>query len=61
MGDRVPKRFTRFRQADIKRAAKGLSDAGVRDFRIEVDPNGKIIIQAGSAATRARGSSWDDI
>jgi len=60
MGAEV-RRFVRFKQADIKRAAKGLSDAGVHDFRIEIDPNGKMVILAGSGANKAVGSSWDDI
>ena len=53
-------RFTRFRQSDVKRAAKGLSDAGIRDFRIEIDPNGKIVILAGSDAQRVDDSGWGD-
>ena len=57
----MPRRFVRFKQADIKRAAKGLSDAGVHDFRIEIDPNGKMVILAGKDATEHRDDSWDDV
>jgi len=56
----VARRFVRFKQADIKRAAKGLSDAGVRDFRIEIDPNGKMVILAGHAASVANDTGWED-
>jgi len=60
MGAEVPRRFVRFKQADIKRAAKGLSDAGVHDFRIEIDPNGKMVILAGQAAAVANDTGWED-
>lgn len=55
-------RFIRFKQSDITRAAKGLTGAGIHEFRIEIDPNGKIVILAGPQAARtAQGSSWDDL
>ena len=34
---------------------------GVRVGRIEIDPNGKIVILPESAAPAGTGSSWDDV
>jgi hypothetical protein len=51
----------RFKQADLKRAVKGVEGAGVRVGRIEIDANGKIVIYPiGTAPKPAPGSSWDD-
>lgn len=57
----APVRHVRFKQADIKRVAKGLADAGISDYRIEIDPNGKIAIMMGPSAKKAGDSSWDDL
>jgi len=61
MDDHTPRRFIRFTQADIKRAAKGMTEAGRPDFDIKIDPNGNMFIRAGSASSPSRGNSWDDI
>lgn len=55
----APSRFT---QTDLKRAVKGVEEAGVRVGRIEIDPNGKIVIYPiGTAPKPTGGSSWDDV
>jgi hypothetical protein len=53
----------RFTQSDMKRAVKGVEEAGVRVGRIEIDPNGKIVIfPIGTAPKPADGgNSWDDV
>jgi hypothetical protein len=40
-------RGTRFRQADIARAVKGAKAAGLSVSKIEIDPNGSIVITSG--------------
>jgi hypothetical protein len=54
-------RAARFRQSDITRAAAGMMKAGVREYRIEIDPNGKMVIVASPTAALAGGNSWDDV
>ena len=39
--------IVRFKQADIKRAAAGVIAAGLPVAKIEIDPNGKIVIFPG--------------
>jgi hypothetical protein len=52
----------RFKQADIKRAVRGVVDAGVRVGRVEIDPNGNIVIFTAEApAARRGGNSWDRV
>lgn len=52
----------RFTQSDLKRAIKGVEDGGVRVGRIEIDPNGKIVIYPiGTAPKPMPGNSCDDI
>jgi hypothetical protein len=43
-------RRTAFRQADVSRAVKGATSAGVTISRIEIDAAGKIVIVAGVSA-----------
>lgn len=54
-------RASRFTQTDLTRAVKGVVAGGVRVGRIEIDPNGKIVILPESAAPAGTGSSWDDV
>lgn len=52
----------RFTQTDLKRAVKGAEDGGLRIGRIEIDPNGKIVIYPmGTAPKPATDNSWDDV
>ena len=46
---------TPFRQADISRAVKGATAAGLVIGRVEIDQDGKIVIVSGDVATQ-RGS-----
>lgn len=43
---------TPFRQVDISRAVKGANAAGLIIGRVEIDPDGKIVIVSGDAATK---------
>lgn len=57
----APARRTSFKQSDVTRAVKGVEKAGVRVGRVEITPNGKIIIQSqGDADDRTR-NEWDDV
>ena len=51
---------TRFTQADITRAFKGATAAGVVVQRVEIDPDGKVIVfpENGSGAP-AGANDWD--
>lgn len=52
----------RFRQSDVSRAMKGVKAAGGHVVRVEVDPNGKIIIHTEStAANDDAPSDWDGL
>ena len=52
----------RFTQTDLTRAVKGVKEAGVSVGRIEIDPNGKIVIYPiGTAPKPTAGNSWDDV
>lgn len=51
----------RFRQADVTRAIKAATAAGMRVGRIEIDPNGRIVILPESATPSRGKSSWDDV
>lgn len=35
------------RQSDLTRYAKAMRAAGIAEFRVEVEPNGKVVIVAG--------------
>jgi hypothetical protein len=40
------KRRPRFRQADVERALKGAARGGMTVKRVEIDPDGKIVIMS---------------
>ena len=54
-------RAARFTQSDLKRAVKGVSSAGFRVVRIEIDANGKIVMHSASATPATVTGSWDDV
>ena len=52
------------RQADVTRAIKGVTAAGVTIARVEIDKSGKIVIVTGSApdARESNGENeWDSV
>ena len=51
----------RFKEADITRAMKGAIKAGMRIGRVEIDPNGKIVILSESVAPPVDPNPWDNI
>lgn len=51
----------RFTQADLKRAASGVQAAGLSIARIEIDPNGKIVIIPGKPESRRGANEWGDL
>lgn len=51
----------RFRQSDVTRAVKGAQAGGLRVGRVEIDPNGKIVILSESVAPPAQRNDWDDV
>ena len=54
----------RFKQDDVKRAVAGALGAGLRVGRVEIMPDGRIVVHTDSpAAQAARGSSnpWDSL
>lgn len=51
----------RFTQADLKRAANGVQAAGLAIARIEIDPNGKIVIIPGQPKNRRDVNEWADL
>jgi hypothetical protein len=51
----------RFSQADVKRAVSGVTKAGLRAGRVEIDPNGRIVIISESAAPPVEPNPWDTI
>jgi hypothetical protein len=54
-GNPVTRARTRFRQADISRAVKGATAAGLVIGRVEIDQDGKIVIVYGRCGN-SRGS-----
>ena len=54
-----------FRQADVTRAVKAVTAAGVHIARIEIDKAGKIVIIAGDAngqpGESTEGNEWDRV
>jgi|JI10StandDraft_1071094.scaffolds.fasta_scaffold205456_3 hypothetical protein len=57
----APSRASAFKQRDLTRALKGAKAGGVSVTRIEIDPNGKIVMMAATATPPAgAGDSWDD-
>ncbi|QZP07810.1 hypothetical protein [Caenibius sp. WL] len=51
----------RFKQADVKRAAAGTIAAGLPIAKIEIDPNGKIVIITGSPKSASEVNEWADL
>jgi hypothetical protein len=51
----------RFKQADVARAYKALTGAGMRVGRVEIEPNGKIVILSESVAPPAGANEWDEV
>lgn len=51
----------RFTQADLRRAAGGVMAAGLPVARIEIDPNGKIVIIPGTPKKAAEVDEWGDL
>lgn len=50
-----------FRQRDIVRAMKAARLAGFENFRVEIEPNGKLVINTAREPDREReGNPWDD-
>lgn len=43
-------RAARFKEIDLTRAFKAVAKAGIRDVRVEIDPDGRLVIITGSAA-----------
>jgi hypothetical protein len=50
-----------FRKADLRRAVEAVTAAGQVVARVEVDPNGKIIIVTVGELERREGSEWDRV
>lgn len=54
-------RAARFRQADLTRAVKGARASGLSVQRVEIDPNGKIVILFGVGPAATGGNEWDEV
>jgi hypothetical protein len=50
-----------FRKADLRRAVEAVTAAGQIVARVEVDPNGKIVIVTAGELERREGSEWDRV
>ncbi len=50
----------RFKQDDVTRAVRGVVKAGMRVGRVEIDPNGHIIILSESSAPSPDRNPWDE-
>jgi hypothetical protein len=50
----------RFKKEDLARAVAGVTKGGMRVGRVEIDPNGKIVIISESVAPPADRNPWDD-
>jgi hypothetical protein len=48
-----------FRQIDIQRVIKAAKAAGASDIRVELEPNGKLVLVTGAAARQSSGNSFD--
>jgi len=47
------------RQAELTRYAKALQAAGVTEWRVEIDPTGKVAIIAGKGSGDNKANPWD--
>jgi hypothetical protein len=50
---------TTFRKADLRRAVEAVVAAGQTVARVEVDPNGRIVIVTADELERREENSWD--
>lgn len=51
-----------FKQSDLTRALKGARAAGMKVDRVEIDPNGKIVMLSATATPIVGGGdSWADV
>ena len=58
----MPGRAAHFTRASLRRVMEGVRAAGVRNYRIDISPDGTISIVIGeTAAISVRGNSCDDI
>lgn len=51
----------RFKEADVTRAVRGAKKGGMMVGRIEIDPNGKIVILSETVAPPVDPNPWDDL
>jgi hypothetical protein len=51
-GLRKPRCPARFLQSDVRRAVQGAMDAGITVARVEIDPDGKIVIVSGEGKSQ---------
>ena len=49
----------RFKESDVVRAIRGATKAGMRVGRVEIDPNGKIVVLSEVASPQAQRNAWD--
>lgn len=49
----------RFKKEDLARAVSGCEKGGMRVGRVEIDPNGKIVILSETVAPPADPNPWD--
>lgn len=57
----MPRPPSAFKQADIAKAVKAVRSAGVDILRVEVDPNGKVVIVTATEAEQREDNSWDRV
>jgi hypothetical protein len=51
----------RFKKEDLARAVSGCAKGGMRVGRVEIDPNGKIVILSDTVAPSADPNPWDRV
>ena len=51
----------KFTQADLKRAVAGVTAAGIPIGRIEIDPNGRIVILPATGIAAHDNDEWADL
>lgn len=51
----------RFKKEDLARAISGCTKGGMRVGRVEIDPNGKIVILSETVASPAEPNEWDEV